>query len=309
MPPGRRTGWPRCWPQAPAGGRAAGPADGAGRPVYIFGELAGPPEALADLAAGGGVPVTSLDGLLPGDVVVFPAGGAAPAVLAQAATAGLTVMDGTCPVVTRVQEEAGRLAAGGDDLVLIGLAAGAAAAGIAGRAPGRATVVETAAGTAGLRVADSRRVSYLLQPGIPVETATPVTAALRSRFPAARGPHPDGLCYAPSDRAQTIRAVAAGSDLMLILGDADSPDARQACALARGAGTRTQVIASAADLTPAVLGGVTAIGMAESTSARSALAGQVIAALSGLGPLSVARRQVSTTVTDGQPARQAVGTS
>ncbi len=291
-------------PAGPASG--AGPAAGApGRPVYILGELAGPPEALSDLAAGGAVAITSLDGLAPGDVVVFPAAGVAPSVLAQAAALGLTVMDATCPVVARVQDEAEQLTADGEDLLLIGLAAGAAAAGITGRAPGRATVVETAAGTAGLRVVDARRVSYLLQPGIPVESATSMIAALRSRFPAARGPHPDALCYAPSDRAQTIRAVAAGSDLMLVLGDPDSADARQACGLARAGGARTQVIASAGDLTPALLSGVTAIGMAESTSAPSALAGQIIAALSGLGPLSVARRQVGTTVTDGPPAEAA----
>jgi 4-hydroxy-3-methylbut-2-enyl diphosphate reductase len=273
----------------------------AGRPVHIYGELAAPPEALAGLAAGGAVVVSSLAGLAPGDLVVIPAQGVPPAVAAQAADQGLTVLDATCPLVARAQEEAARLAERGDDLLLVGLAAGAAAAGITARAPGRATVVETAAGTAALQVTDARRVSYLLQPGIPVESATPVTAALRSRFPAARGTHPDGLCYAPSDRVQAIRAVAAGSDLMLILGDPDSADARQASALARDCGARTHVIAAAGDLTPALLGGVTAIGMAESTSAPSALAGQVVAALSGLGPLSVARRQVSTHIADGQP--------
>lgn len=280
---------------------AARSMTGPDRAVYIYGELAAPPEALADLAARGAVAVTSLDGLAPGDIAVFPAQGAPPGVLAQAADRGLTVMDATCPLVLRAQEEAARLAARGDNLLLVGLAAGAAAAGITGRAPGRAAVVETAAGTATLQVTDARRVSYLLQPGIPVESATPVTAALRSRFPAARGPDPDGFCYAPSDRAQTIRAVAAGSDLMLVLGDPDSADARQVSGLARDRGARTQIIAAAADLTPALLSGVTAIGMAESTSAPSVLAGQVIAALSGLGPLSVVRRQVSTHVTGGQP--------
>jgi 4-hydroxy-3-methylbut-2-en-1-yl diphosphate reductase len=273
----------------------------AGRPVHIYGELAAPPEALAGLAAGGAVVVPSLAGLAPGDLIVFPAQGVPPDVAAQAADQGLTVLDATCPLVARAQEEAARLAGRGDDLLLVGLAAGAAAAGITARAPGRATVVETAAGTAALQVTDARRVSYLLQPGIPVEFAAPVTAALRSRFPAARGPHPDGFCYAPSDRVQAIRAVAAGSDLMLILGDPDSADARQASALARDCGARTHVIAAAGDLTPALLGGISAIGMAESTSAPSALAGQVVAALSGLGPLSVARRQVSTHIADGQP--------
>jgi 4-hydroxy-3-methylbut-2-enyl diphosphate reductase len=279
------------------------------RAVHLYGELAAPPEALADLAARGAVAVTSLAALAPGDVVVFPAQGVPPDVAAQAADRGLTVMDATCPLVARAQEEAGRLAARGDDLLLVGLAAGTAAAGITGRAPGRATVVETAAGTAALRVTDARRVSYLLQPGIPVESATPVTAALRSRFPAARGPHPDGFCYAPSDRAQTIAAVAAGSDLVLVLGDPDSPDARHVSGLARDCGARTQIIAAATDLTPALLTGVTVIGMAESTSAPSALAGHVTAALSGLGPLSVVRRQVSTQITGGQPGAAPAGTA
>jgi 4-hydroxy-3-methylbut-2-enyl diphosphate reductase len=129
-----------------------------------------------------------------------------------------------------------------------------------------------------------------------------VTTALRSRVPAVRGPHPDGFCYEPSDRAQTIRAVAAGSDLMLILGDPDSADTRQVSGLARDCGARTQVIGAAGELTPALLSGVIAIGMAESTSAPSVLAGQVTAALSGLGPLSVVRRQVSTHIT-GEPDR------
>ena len=275
---------------------------GPDRAVYIYGELSAPPEALADLAVRGAAVVTSLAGLAPGDIVVFPAQGVPPGVLEQAAERGLTVMDATCPLVARAQDEAARLAARGDDLLLVGLAAGAAAAGITGRAPGQSTVVETAAGTASLQVTDARRVSYLLQPGIPVEATTPVTAALRSRFPAARGPHPDTFCYAPSDRAQTIRAVAAGSDLMLVLGDPDSADARQLSGLARDCGARTQVIAAAADLTPALLSGTTAIGLAESTSAPSVLAGQVIAALSGLGPLSVVRRQVSTHLTGGEPA-------
>ena len=110
-------------------------------------------------------------------------------------------------------------------------------------------MVESAGGTATLQVSDARRVSYLLQPGIPVEWSGPVIGALRSRFPAARGPNPDGFCYAPSDRAQTIKAIAADCELMLVLGDADSADARQLSALARDGGTKTQVIAAVGDLT------------------------------------------------------------
>ena len=152
---------------------------------------------------------------------------------------------------------------------------------------------------------DSRRVSYLLQPGIPVEDSAPVTAALRSRFPALHGPHPDGFCYAASDRAETVRVIASASDAMLVLGAADAPDSRRISALARDCGARTHVVSPVSDIVPAMLAGASVIGLAESTSASPALAGQVTEALSGLGPLSVTSRQVSTEVV-GAPARRAL---
>ncbi|HEY1644156.1 MAG TPA: 4-hydroxy-3-methylbut-2-enyl diphosphate reductase [Streptosporangiaceae bacterium] len=274
---------------------------GRGRVVHIYGELAAPPEIAADLTARGAQLSGPLDGAAPGDIVVFPAHGVPPGVRAEAVSRGLTIVDATCPLVAHAQEQAARLADRGDDLVLIGNARYPAAAGITAQASGRAAVVETVAGTATLQVSDARRVSYLLQPGLPVESAAPVTTALRSRFPSARGPHPDGFCYAPSDRAQTIRAIAGGCELMLVLGDPDSADARQLSGLARDCGARAQVITAVTELTPAMLSGVTVIGLAESTSARTALSGEVTAALSGLGPLSVVRRQVSSQITGDHP--------
>jgi 4-hydroxy-3-methylbut-2-enyl diphosphate reductase len=111
-----------------------------------------------------------------------------------------------------------------------------------------------------------------------------------------RGPHPDGFCYAASDRAETIRVIASASDVMLVLGSAGSPDSKQISALARARGTRTYVIAEPSDITPAMLSGASAIGLAESTSAHPALAERVTGALSGLGPLSVTSRRVSTDI-------------
>ena len=128
-----------------------------------------------------------------------------------------------------------------------------------------------------------------------------MTAALRSRFPAVHGPHPDGFCYAASDRAQTIRVIASACDLMLVLGSADSPDARQLSGLARDSGARTHVVGQTGDILPAMLGGAGTIGIAESTSASPDLAGQVTTALSGLGRLSVISRRVSTDIL-GAPA-------
>jgi 4-hydroxy-3-methylbut-2-en-1-yl diphosphate reductase len=271
------------------------------RTVHVYGELAGDPDTLAALTEQGAVFVRSLDEVPDGATVLFPAHGVAAEVQAAAAARGLEVIDATCPLIAWVHAEARRFAERGDDIVVVGQPDYASVPGIVGQAPGRTAIVSSPAGTAALQVADPRRVSYLLQPGIPVEDSAPVTAALRSRFPALHGPHPDGFCYAASDRAQAVRAIAGSCDVMLVLGSPDSLDTRQLSALARGCGTRTHVISQASDLAPDVLSSAGIIGLAESATAGPALAAEVTQAVSGLGPLSVTRRRVTTDVI-GAPA-------
>jgi 4-hydroxy-3-methylbut-2-en-1-yl diphosphate reductase len=266
-------------------------ADG---PVYVYGDLAGSPYTRAGLAESGAVFTASLAEIPDGATVLFPAHGVTPAVLAEARQRGLAVVDATCPLVTMVHQEVRRFAERGDQVVVIGPPGHAVAAGLAGQAPGRTVTVESPASAGGVGVASPRRVSYVLQPGVPVEEMVPVSAALRSRFPALRGPDPGGFCYAASDWAETARAVAAGSEVVLVLGDSDHPDSRQLAARIRAAAAKAHVIADTAAIVPSWLAGVEALGLAEATTAHPGLAGEVTAALSGLGPLSVTTRQVTT---------------
>ncbi len=278
-------------------GRAVRDSAGLGSVVHVLGDMAGPADARAGLAEQGAVFGSSVAEMVRGDVVVFPAYGVTPQLRAEARERGLAVVDATCPLVASAQREAGRLAERGDHVVVIGQPDHAATPGIMGSAGGRATIVGTAGGTAALGMPGASRVSYLLQPGEPTEAAAAVAAALRSRFPATRGPNPDSFCYAASDRAGTIKMVAASCDLMLVLGSQDSADARQLSGLARDCGARAQIIADVGDITPALLTGIGVLGVAESTTARPGLTELVIEALSGLGQLSIVRRQVSSDVT------------
>jgi 4-hydroxy-3-methylbut-2-enyl diphosphate reductase len=182
----------------------------------------------------------------------------------------------------------------GNQLVLVGPPDHAATEPIISQAPGRVTIVETPANTAAVAAGDSRPIFYLVQPGLTIEAGAPIVSALRSRYPAARGAVPAEACYAPSDRAGTIYSVALGSDLMLVAGDLKSADTRQVSGYARNSGTRVQVIGDVSDIKPAMLASVHTIGLAESLSAGPGLAAQILAALSGLGRLTVARRRLST---------------
>jgi 4-hydroxy-3-methylbut-2-enyl diphosphate reductase len=270
-------------------------------PVHVYGWLAASEQARDDLAASGAVFVSSLEEVPDGATLVITAHGVPPAVLDEAARRGVRTVDATCPLVAAVHAETRRFVERGDQVVVIGPRGHAAAAGIAGQAPDHTVMTESPAGVSTVWVTDPRRLSYVLQPGIPVEEAAPVSAALRSRFPALRGPDPDGFCYAASDRKETIRAVAAASDLVLVLGIEDEPDARLLAGLARAGRAKTHVIDDAGQVEPSWLAGVGTIGLAETISARPGLADRVTAALSGLGPLSVTRRRVTTEILGARP--------
>jgi 4-hydroxy-3-methylbut-2-enyl diphosphate reductase len=262
--------------------------------VFVLTPAAVPAESAAELADLGAIVADSLDDVGPGDIVVFPAHGVTAQLRADATRRGAAVVDATCPIVAAAQAAAGRTADRGHQLVLVGQPDHAATEPIISEAPGCVTIVESPANTAAIAASDSRPISYLTQPGLTLEAATPIVSALRSRYPSARAAVPAEVCYAPSDRAGTIYSVALGSDLMLVVGDPKSADTRQMCGQARDSGTRVQVIGDVSDIQPAMLASVQTIGLAESTSAAAGLAAQVVDALSGLGRLSVARRRLST---------------
>ncbi|HEY6279932.1 MAG TPA: 4-hydroxy-3-methylbut-2-enyl diphosphate reductase [Streptosporangiaceae bacterium] len=270
-------------------------------PVHVYGPLAASERTLAELTAAGAVFVTSLVEVPDGATLVLPAHGVPQVVHEEAERLGLRIVDATCPLVAALHAEIRRFADRGDQVAIIGPVTHAVAAGLAGQAPDRAICVESPAGARAVRVADPRRVSYVLQPGIPVEDAGPVSAALRSRFPAVRGPDPDLFCYAASDREGTIRTIAAASDVVLVLGDEDEPDTRRVTGLARACHAKAHVIGGAGQILPSWLAGAGAIGLAETLSARPGLADEVTAALSGLGPLSVTRRRVTTEILGTHP--------
>jgi 4-hydroxy-3-methylbut-2-enyl diphosphate reductase len=154
---------------------------GSGRTVRLLGPVALPPESAAELAELGAIQVSSLADAQPGDVVVIAAHGAPPEIRAAAAERDLTLVDATCPVIRRAQDKATRLADRGQHVVLIGQPGAAATGPIASRAAGQVTVVESTAGAASMRVSDARRISYMVQPGMPVEAAGGIVTALRAQ--------------------------------------------------------------------------------------------------------------------------------
>ena len=265
-----------------------------GAPVYVRRQIVHNAHVVGSLADRGAVFVEELDEVPDGSVVVFSAHGVAPAVRADAARRGLEVIDATCPLVAKVHTEARRFADQGYQVVLIGHAGHDEVEGTLGEAPGMVALAETAADVARLRPSDESRVAYLMQTTLAVEEARSVEEALRKRFPAARGPGTDDICYATTNRQQAIAAVAADADLVLVVGSANSSNSVRLVETAQRAGPPAYLIEDVGQIQLAWLAGARVIGLTAGASAPPALVSEVIAALRGLGRVEVEERVVTT---------------
>jgi 4-hydroxy-3-methylbut-2-en-1-yl diphosphate reductase len=263
-------------------------------PVYVYGQLIRNHYVADDLRRQGAIFAGSLDEIPDDSTIVFPAHGVPLSVRAEAAARSMRIIDATCPLVIAAHETARSYADRGDTIALIGRPGHAALAGISGQAPEGTRVISTAAEAMALDVEAPDRLSYLVQTGIPVEHAAPVVAALRSRFPAMRGPHPDQFCYAASDRLGAIRRVAEVSDVLIVAGAADCADSRQALETAAATGAQAHLVEMAGDIRPDWLGGASTVGLTTGLGAAPELTDEVLTILSGLGPLGVARTILRT---------------
>jgi 4-hydroxy-3-methylbut-2-enyl diphosphate reductase len=260
--------------------------DQRGGPIYVRKQIVHNTHVVADLQARGAVFVDDLDAVPDGATMVFSAHGVSPAVREQAADRGLEVIDATCPLVTKVHVEARRFATRGDTVILIGHAGHEEVEGTLGEAPGRMVLVQSAREVAELEVADPARVSYLTQTTLAVDETTEIVAALRARFPALRGPGSDDICYATTNRQDALTAIAAESDLVLVVGSANSSNSVRLVELARRHDTPSYLIDDAGNIRPEWLEGVGVVGLTAGASAPPRLVDAVIAALAQLSQIA-----------------------
>jgi len=265
-----------------------------GPPVYVRKQIVHNTHVVADLERRGAVFVDELDQVPDGACVVFSAHGVSPAVRADADRRGLATVDATCPLVSKVHVEARRFAAEGYLVALIGHAGHEEVEGTLGEAPEAMALVQTAEDVARLRPPDPAKVAYLMQTTLAVDEAEEVAGALLERFPAARAPGSDDICYATTNRQQAVRAVAAESDLVLVAGSANSSNSVRLVETAQRAGVPAYLIDGPADIQLGWLAGVSTVGLSAGASAPPAVVGEIIAALAGLGPVEVNERVTTT---------------
>ncbi|MFC3182807.1 4-hydroxy-3-methylbut-2-enyl diphosphate reductase [Cypionkella sinensis] len=249
-----------------------------GAPVYVRHEIVHNKFVVDALRAQGAVFVEELDECPVDRPVIFSAHGVPKSVPAAAEARAMIAVDATCPLVTKVHNEAQRHSEAGLQMVMIGHQGHPETIGTMGQLPeGEVLLVETAEDVAGLVVRDPGRLAYITQTTLSVDDTAGIVAALQARFPAIVGPHKEDICYATTNRQAAVKAIAGKIDALLVIGAPNSSNSRRLVEVGRSAGcSYAQLVQRATEIDWRALEGATAVGVTAGASAPEVLVNEVI---------------------------------
>ncbi len=251
-----------------------------GAPVYVRHEIVHNKFVVDSLKDKGAIFVEELDEVPDGVPVVFSAHGVPKAVPAKAEERGLTYVDATCPLVSKVHRQAERLVAGGRHILFIGHEGHPEVIGTFGQVPdGAMTLIETLEDAQAVSPVDSANLGFLTQTTLSVDDTADMVAELKRRFPGIEGPRGDDICYATSNRQAAVKAMAPRCDLVLVIGASNSSNSQRLREVAEREGAQSWLIQRAAEIDWAWLEGVSTVGVTAGASAPEVLVQEVLAAL------------------------------
>jgi 4-hydroxy-3-methylbut-2-enyl diphosphate reductase len=264
-----------------------------GAPVFVRHEIVHNKFVVDSLKAKGAVFVEELDEVPDDAPVVFSAHGVPKSVPAEAQDRGLSYLDATCPLVSKVHREAERLVAAGRHIVFIGHHGHPEVIGTFGQVPdGVMTLVETVGDAERFTPADPANLAFLTQTTLSVDDTAATVAVLQRRFPTIQGPKGEDICYATSNRQAAVKAIANGCDAMLVIGAPNSSNSLRLVEVAEREGTPARLIQRAAELDWAFLDGVGTLGITAGASAPELLVRELVEHLSTR--FTVTEREVET---------------
>ncbi len=261
-------------------------------PIYVRKEIVHNRHVVEDLSRKGAIFVEELTEVPDGATVIFSAHGISPAVRAEAKSRGLTVIDATCPLVTKVHVEAVRYAREGRTIILVGHADHDEIIGTRGEAPAHTIVISSAEQVESLRVPDPDKVAFLTQTTLSVDDTRAVVDALRRRFPKIVGPTSEDICYATQNRQMAVKDLAGQADVIFVIGAANSSNSVRLREVAEAAGSRAHLINGARDIRPEWLEGVRRVGVTAGASAPEYLVQEVVESCRRLGAGEVRELEV-----------------
>ena len=243
-----------------------------GAPVYVRKEIVHNRHVVDTLTERGAVFVGETDEVPEGAIVVFSAHGVSPEVHRTAAARSLKTIDATCPLVTKVHQEAKRFARDDYDILLIGHEGHEEVEGTSGEAPEHIQIVDGPGSVDKVTVRDESKVIWLSQTTLSVDETMETVRRLREKFPLLNDPPSDDICYATQNRQVAVKAMAPQCDLVIVVGSKNSSNSVRLVEVAVQNGAKDgHLVDYAREIDDSWLDGVSTVGVTSGASVPEVL--------------------------------------
>ncbi|MEV0839554.1 4-hydroxy-3-methylbut-2-enyl diphosphate reductase [Actinocatenispora sera] len=255
-----------------------------GAPIYVRKQIVHNKHVVQTLERKGAIFVEENDEVPEGATVIFSAHGVAPEVHEQARQRNLHAIDATCPLVTKVHQEARRYARDEYDILLIGHEGHEEVVGTSGEAPEHVTLVDGPDSVDQVEVRDPSKVVWLSQTTLSVDETLETVDRLKAKFPGLQSPPSDDICYATQNRQQVVKQIAPDCDVLLVIGSRNSSNSVRLREVALEAGARASyLIDFASEIDDGWLAGASTVGLTSGASVPEDLIEQVLGHLAARG--------------------------
>ena len=255
-----------------------------GSPIYVRKQIVHNIHVVTNLEKRGAIFVDEVDEVPPGSILVFSAHGVSPAVVKAAEERNLQTIDATCPLVTKVHREVQRFAAENYDILLVGHEGHEEVEGTAGEAPDSVQIVDEDESINSVKIKDPNKIIWLSQTTLSVDEAMETVKKLRTKFPTLQNPPSDDICYATQNRQVAIKKVGAVSDLVIVVGSANSSNTVRLVEVALLAGAKAAYrVDYASEIDDSWFEGVESVGVSSGASVPEELVAEVLTYLAVRG--------------------------
>jgi 4-hydroxy-3-methylbut-2-enyl diphosphate reductase len=255
-----------------------------GSPIYVRKQIVHNIHVVTNLEKRGAIFVDEVDEVPRGSILVFSAHGVSPAVVKASEERGLQTIDATCPLVTKVHREVQRFAAENYDILLVGHEGHEEVEGTAGEAPDVVQIVNEDDSINSVKIKDPNKVIWLSQTTLSVDETMETVLKLREKFPTLQNPPSDDICYATQNRQVAIKKVGAISDLVIVVGSANSSNTVRLVEVALLAGAKAAYrVDYASEIDEAWFEGVESVGVSSGASVPEELVEEVLTYLAERG--------------------------
>lgn len=250
-----------------------------GAPLFVRHAIVHNEWVVRSFEARGVVFVERIDEIPVGMPVVYSAHGVSPQVRAEAEARGLKVIDATCPLVTKVHNEARHYARKGYFMIYIGHAGHVEAEGTMGEAPDRMVLVDTPEDAEALDLPHYEKLAVLTQTTLSVDEVQRTMAVLKRRYPHLHTPAKEDICYATTNRQTAVRALAEACDLVLVVGSTTSSNSNRLREVAASLGTESHLLMQPEQIQPNWRTDYPVIGITSGASTPESLVEAIIGGL------------------------------